>query len=106
MGVFIHEKEHKRDQQKGENLDENGITPANRHARIIINEMSSENFSNCSEKYQIGQMGYLASFADVIFRDNTQEAYRIKREANAVLSKLGYEMYYKNGKAYFRQINN
>ena len=105
MGVFIHEKEHKSDQQKGENLDENGVTSANRHARIVINEMSSENFSNCSENYQIGQMLYLASFADQIFTDNRQEAYQIAREANAVLSKLGYEMYYKNGEAYFREIN-
>ena len=103
MGVLIHEKDHKKDQQTG-------IYPSNkpisysRHARIVINEMSSDNFSKCSVKYQDGQMGYLGSLAEHVFQINPTDAKKIAKEANRALAKIGWEMYYIKGNAYFRRV--
>ena len=103
MGVLIHEKNHKKDQQTGM-FPSNKPIPSSRHARIIINEMSSDNFPNCSEKYQDGQMGYLGSLAELVLKTNPTDAKKIAKEANQALAKIGWEMYYRKGNAYFRII--
>lgn len=103
MGVLIHEKNHKKDQQTGI-YPSNKPIPNSHHARIIINEMSSDNFPNCSEKYQDGQMGYLGSLAELVLKTNSTDAKKIAKEANQALVKIGWEMYYKKGNAYFRKV--
>lgn len=51
-------------------------------------------------------MAQLGFYAEQVLSTNPTEANKIAKEANQVLFKIGWEMYYKNGEAYFRQINN
>ena len=103
MGVFIHEKEHKKDQQAGR-YPKNKPVSVSRHSRIVINEMSTDNFLQCSEKYQAGQMGYLGNLAESVLATDSNDANKIAEEANRVLAKIGWEMYYQDGNAYFRKV--
>ena len=66
--------------------------------------MSTDNFSQCSENYQDGQMGYLGSLAERVLKTDPTDANKIAEEANQALAKIGWEMYYKNGNAYFRRV--
>ena len=49
-------------------------------------------------------MGYLGSLAELVLKTNSTDAKKIAKEANQALTKIGWEMYYKKGNAYFRKV--
>lgn len=86
-GTLRHENEHKKD------FDSRirNIGPE-RHAEIVINEISNKDFMEGTSEYQLGQIGQLQGFLTDIYNDNRKAYQETLRKANAALIKAGYKI--------------